>query len=176
MFGRCFKDNSIIVSECFKGVFIIVLWVLSTVRDGPYLGHWPKIWVNCKFQIWGNDPNLGQRLIFKLEIEWENISSSSCNYSWTCPKYSRIFLCALLATTIRCHRNITKKHVLDNKNFSKYGKLTQIWSNFLTMKYWPKFGAILQLLGYLQCLKKKNSHSTYWVRTFFLFTASLSYS
>ena len=101
----------------------------------PIFGALPQIWVNCKFQIWGNDPNLGQRLIFKLEIEWENISSSSCNYSWTCPKYSRIFLCALLATTIRCHRNITKKHVLDNKNFSKYGKLTQIWSNFLTMKY-----------------------------------------
>ena len=143
----------------------------------PKFGSLPQIWVNCKFQIWGNDPNLGQRLIFKLEIEWENISSSSCNYSWTCPKYSRIFLCALLATTIRCHRNITKKHVLDNKNFSKYGKLTQIWSNFLTMKYWPKFGAILQLLGYLQCLKKKKRFSFYyWVRTFFLFTASLSYS
>ena len=136
----------------------------------PIFGSLPQIWVNCKFQIWGNDPNLGQRLIFKLEIEWENISSSSCNYSWTCPKYSRIFLCALLAPTIRCHRNITKKHVLDNKNFSKYGKLTQIWSNFLTMKYWPKFGAILQLLEYLKCLKKKkDSHSTIeWEHFFFL--------
>ena len=123
----------------------------------PIFGALPQIWVNCKFQIWGNDPNLGQRLIFKLEIEWENISSSSCNYSWTCPKYSRIFLCALLATTIRCHRNITKKHVLDNKNFSKYGKLTQNWSNFLMILFWPKFGANLQLLGYLHYLRKKQN-------------------
>ena len=162
----CWEWNTIVESE-----------TLLYSQGWPIFGSLPQIWVSCKFQIWGNDPNLGQRLIFKLEIKWDNISSSSCNYSWTCPMYSRTFLCALLATTIRCHRNITKKHVLDNKNFSKYGKLTQIWSNFLTMKYWPKFGAILQLLGYLQYLKKKKRFSFYyWVRTFFLFTASLSYS
>ena len=120
----------------------------------PIFGALPQIWVNCKFQIWGNDPNLGQKLIFKLEIQWENNSSSSHNYSRTCPNHSRISICASLTTTIRSHRNITKKHVLDNKNFSKYGKLTQIWSNFLMMKFWPKFGAILQLLGYLHYLRK----------------------
>ena len=113
--------------------------------------------------------NTCKNLFHFAPIKWENISSSSCNYSWTCPKYSRIFICALLATMIRCHRNITKKHVFDNKNFSKYGKLTQIWSNFLTMKYWPKFGAILQLLWYLHCLKKKDSHSNIeWEHFFFL--------
>ena len=95
------------------------------------------MWVNWKFQIWGNDPNLGQKLIFKFEIQWESNSSLSHNYSRTWPKHSRIFICASLTKTIRYHRNITKKHVLDNKNFSKYGRLTQIWSNFLWGNFHP---------------------------------------
>ena len=96
----------------------------------PNFGALLQIWGNCKFQIWGNAPNLGQKPIFNLEIEWENMLSASHNYSWTFPKPSSLFLCASLATTIKRHGNITKKHVSDNKNFSKYGKLTQIWSNF----------------------------------------------
>ena len=98
--------------------------------------HWPnfrallQIWGNCKFQIWGNAPNLGQKPILNLEFEWENLLSASHNYSWTCPEPSSLFLCALLATTIKRYGNITKTHVLDNKNFSEYGKLTQIWRNF----------------------------------------------
>ena len=114
-----------------------LVWISSqfSSQGWPIFGALLQIWVNCKFQIWGNDPNLGQKLIFKLEIQWENNSSLSHNYSRTCPNHSRIFICASLTTTIRSHRNITKKHVLDNKNFSKYGKLTQIWSNFFMRKF-----------------------------------------
>ena len=101
-----------------------------TSQGWPNFGALLQIWGNCKFQIWGNAPNLGQKPIFNLEIEWENMLSASHNYSWTFLKPSSLFLCASLATTIKRHGNITKKHVLDSKNFSKYGKLTQIWSNF----------------------------------------------
>ena len=120
--------------------------------DHIIFGSLPQIWVNCKFQIWGNDPNLGQKLIFKSEIQWESNSSLSHNYSRTWPKHSRIFICVSLTTTIRSHRNMKKKHVLDNKNFSKYGKLTLIWSDFLMKKFWPKFGAIPQLLGWVKTI------------------------
>ena len=131
-----------------KSIFWIDLRKAFLNSQGwPKFGALPQIWVNWKFQIWGNDPNLGQKLIFKIEIQWESNSSLSHNYSRTWPKHSIIFICASLTTTIRSHRNITKKHVLDNKNFSKYGKLTQIWSNFLMMKFWPKFVAIPQLFG-----------------------------
>jgi len=99
-------------------------WTSCFSQGWPIFGTLPQIWVNWKFQIWGNDPNLGQKLNFKFEIQWESNSSLSHNYSRTWPKHSRIFICVELTTTIRSHRNITKKHVLDNTNFSKYGKLT----------------------------------------------------
>ena len=97
---------------------IIGLHTICVNSQGwPIFGSLPQIWVNCKFQIWGNDPNLGQKQIFKLEVEWENMSSLSHNYSGTCPDPSSIYLCALFATAIKCQENITNKHFLNNKKF-----------------------------------------------------------
>ena len=132
------------------------------------------IWVNCKFQIWGNDPNLGQKLIFKLKIQWENNSSLSHNYSRTCPNHSRIFICASLTTTIRSHRNITKKHVLNNKNFSKYGKLTQIWSNFFDDDTLTQIWGNSPVIGRLQVLNEKKNLVYSFSEKDFSFRASFS--
>ena len=123
----------------------------------PNFGALLQIWGNCKFQIWGNAPNLGQKPIFNLEIEWENMLSASHNYSWTCPKPSSLFLCASLATTIKRHRNITEKHVLDSKNFSKYGKLTQIWSNFFDDDTLTQIWGNSPVIGRLQVLNEKKN-------------------
>ena len=68
----------------------------STGQGWPIFGSLPQIWVNCKFQIWGNDPNLGQRLIFKLEIKWEDISSE-----YECYNDEIINLVGRLHATIR---------------------------------------------------------------------------
>ena len=87
----------------------------------PNFGALLQIWGNCKFQIWGNAPNLGHKPIFNMKIEWENMLSASHNYSWTCPKPSSLFLCALLATTIKRHGNITKKICFVQQKF------LQIW-------------------------------------------------
>ena len=141
------------------GPFVPVFTVVC--QGWPNFRALLQIWGNCKFQIWGNAPNLGQKPILNLEFEWENLLSASHNYPWTCPEPSSLFLCALLATTIKRYGNITKTHVLDNKNFSEYGKLTQIWSNFFDDDTLTQIWGNSPVIGRLQVLNEKKTQFTH---------------
>ena len=44
-----------------------------TSQGWPNFGALLQIWGNCKFQIWGNAPNLGQKPIFNDNFENEII-------------------------------------------------------------------------------------------------------
>ena len=166
----------------------VKMWDMTPVFTvGPFVPvftvvcqGWPnfrallQIWGNCKFQIWGNAPNLGQKPILNLEFEWENLLSASHNYSWTCPEPSSLFLCALLATTIKRQGNIKKNTFWTTKISPNMGNWPKFGAIFLTMTHWPKFGAILQLSGDFKYWRKK-ALFTPWVRKSFLFRASFSY-
>ena len=104
--------------------------ITITSQGWPIFGALPQIWVNCKFQIWGNDPNLGQKLIFKLEIQFENNSSLSHNYSRTCPKHSTIFIYVL--------------HWPLRWGVIEIFQKNMFWTTKISpnMGDWPKFGAI----------------------------------